>query len=102
MGFYVDVVNGDYLNAQRKADQILEKVPGAVETDGLAFNPNLICVIENPTFDAAGWCYNRREHMEFFMDRSGRPKRWIVVPDIAPLMPHLRAEDIEDLRKERT
>lgn len=43
--------------------------------DGKAF----ICVIENPRFDAAAFCYDRREFEAFALDLTGRRKTWLLM-----------------------
>lgn len=39
----------------------------------------LVCVVENPHFDAAGYCYNEREFKEFTDTSDPRHKTWVLM-----------------------
>lgn len=91
MGYYIDVnSNGVRLPARNKADYLI--TDGGVELKGssIKFQPNLVCVIENGPFDAAGFCYNQEEFEVFNYSKDFRPKRWIVYPKAAELSGYLK------------
>lgn len=39
----------------------------------------LVCVIENPGFDAAAVAYCEEEYHRFKYDESGRPRTWLLM-----------------------
>ena len=39
----------------------------------------LVCVLQNPTFDAAGVCYNNQEMLDFDQPSDYRPKTWLYL-----------------------
>lgn len=48
------------------------------------FQENLVCVVDNGPFAAAGWAFDEREMREFSApDR--RPKQWMIVPNVENL-----------------
>jgi hypothetical protein len=83
MGYYINKTSkGVELPNAHKADYLI--LDGATEVKA-EFQPNLICVIENGPFDAAGFIYSKQE-FEYFTDpRDNRPKRWLVHPKAAEL-----------------
>jgi hypothetical protein len=85
MGYYINKnSNGIDLPPGNKADYII--LDGGVEISRpKKFVRNLICVIENPNFDAAGYIYSADEFKAFTDPRDTRPKRWIIHPNAAKL-----------------
>lgn len=85
MGKYINhTPDGKELPPKGKADTILATFPGAEEV-GVNLNYNmedLVCVVENPVFDAAAWAYTPLEAMRFDDPFDLRPKRWLIVPDV--------------------
>lgn len=82
MGYYIDKVRETYLDPRDKARQILTLIEGAkvIKERPIAFQPDLVCVVENGLFDAAGYCYNEEE-MRAFNEPDGRRRTWLTVPD---------------------
>jgi len=77
MGYYVDVNSkGEGLAPQNKAQQLIADgarvIPAPRE-----FRTNLVCVMENGLFDAAGYAYSKAE-MEEFLSPCGRRKTWLI------------------------
>ena len=85
MGYYINQnLNGTQLPPKHKADYLL--LDGGVEIkEPKIFVQGLICVIENPTFDAAGFIYSEEELRAFSDPEDIRPKRWIIHPKAAEL-----------------
>lgn len=77
MGYYINKNSkGEDLPAHGKVAALME--------DGAKsclpyFKPNLICVVDNGMFEAAGYCYNEDE-FEVFAREDGRDKTWLVHP----------------------
>lgn len=86
MGFYIDKVGSNWLRPQDKAHQLLELVKGAevIHERPITFQPDLVCVVENGMFDAAGFCYSEQE-MKDFERPDGRARTWLRVPGAAKL-----------------
>jgi len=88
MGYYINQTSkGVQLPNGDKADYLI--LYGAKEVKA-EFQPNLICVVENGPFDAAGFAYDEKEFNEFNNYRDGRPKRWLVHPLAAKLSGYTR------------
>ena len=78
MGKYINKTSkGEILPAFDKAKILIED--GAHEVDDSVFLENMICVVENPMFDAAGYAIDERE-FEYFKRPDGRSKTWLVHP----------------------
>lgn len=80
MGYYIET-----LHPKGKAKQLVD-VHGAelvLSPDKFDFNgPDaLICVVENPLFDAAAIVYNAKERNEFLMwPGDTRERTWLKLP----------------------
>lgn len=84
MGYYINQINGKLLPTHNKADFLIEN--GATIVEGkVEFQENLVCVVENFLFDAAGYIYSNFELEEFNNPYDKRPKTWLIVPDAAKL-----------------
>ena len=87
MGLYIEQLkDGTHLTPRNKAQQLVGD--GARELTGLEimYQPNLVCVVRNPNFDAAGYVYSEREFQRFLRGVDPRDIRWFVYegsPDIA-------------------
>lgn len=80
MGLYLEVDSKKVpLGIRSKADNLI--MDGAREiTVTPTYQRNLVCVVNNGPFEAAGFIYSRQEFSEFFgTDR--RPRRWLVCTD---------------------
>lgn len=83
MGFYINTTSkGVELPRNNKADYLI--LDGATEVKAV-FQPNLICVVENGQFEAAGYAYSEAEFEVFNDPQDPRPKRWLVHPMAAKL-----------------
>lgn len=79
MGMYINHYKGQALPAIGKARVLIEN--GATVTDGKTFTENLVCVVDNVFFEAAGYCFNEREYKDWTNPNDTRPKKWLIVPD---------------------
>lgn len=80
MGFYIETPG-----------QVIDKTKRLVKDYGAGIvNPPssfdqvpedkaLICVVTNPFFEAAGYCYDEREFAVFSNIRDDRPKTWLLM-----------------------
>lgn len=87
MGQYLNrTPTGAPLPAKGKADAILAAFPGAKEIwpARREFVDDLVCVLENGPFDAAGYAYSEQEMLDFAQP-DGRRKRWLIVPGVKEL-----------------
>lgn len=85
MGYYVESNSkGHILSASfnNKVKELIED--GAKQVDGSKFEPNLICVVDNGSFAAAGYAFSEQEY-EVFKHPDGRRKAWLVHPLAAKL-----------------
>ena len=76
---------GRYINEDSKGNPIgasaSDKVKnlvadGAKVIPGGEYVPNMVCVVNNYAFAAAGYCYDEREYQDF-RHPDGRPKTWL-------------------------
>lgn len=93
MGLYVNSIRGTDLPVVGKVKEILRLVPEAQILNagkigeifggysGL-WEPELVCVVSNPTFEAAAWAYNEIEMQAFNRTEDPRPRAWIRLPGV--------------------
>jgi hypothetical protein len=84
MGYYIDVVKGQTLPPKSKVIWLMTIGEAKVAETPVKFQPNLVCVVENAYFDAAGYAFSKEE-MEAFLYPDPRPKTWLIVPNAAEL-----------------
>jgi hypothetical protein len=78
MGKYINRNSkGELLPPFNKAKSLIDD--GATIVDDSKYLENMICVIENPLFDAAGYAFSESEY-EVFKQPDGRDKVWLVHP----------------------
>jgi len=86
MGQYIDYIEGVHIgtSAEEKVNS-LKNNGGVVINTPTEFQENLVCVIDNGWFGAAGHAYDERE-MKIFLNNDGRPKVWMIVPNAEKLV----------------
>ena len=62
------------LSADEKIRSLI--ADGAIRVSDDEFIPNLVCVVENYSFGAAGYCHSKEEY-EQFKYPDGRKKTWL-------------------------
>lgn len=77
MGRYLNQNSKGGLPAVGKYEALI--ADGGIPDDGKVFKENLVCVVENGPFDAAGYAYSERE-FEAMSYPDGRRKKWLVYP----------------------
>jgi len=83
MGYYINTTsNGRPLLPKGKFNELIKD--GGTVASGQEFVPNLICVVENLMFDAAGYCFSLKEYQDF-KDITDRRKVWLTHPQAAKL-----------------
>jgi hypothetical protein len=76
MGYYINEDSkGNLLPQTGKAQALIND--GAVITNN-TFKENLVCVVENSVFDAAGYAYDEREFEVFNHPDDPRQRTWLV------------------------
>lgn len=84
---------GKYINVDSKGKSLgssyMSKInklmdDGATEVSDKYFQPNLICVVDNGVFAAAGYAYDEGE-FEVFKRFDNRPKTWLIHPNASDL-----------------
>lgn len=82
MGFYLETPRH-----KQKAEQLV-KLYNAREVrmedalDAIYENKHaVICVVRNPNFDAAAFCYNLQEFRRFNYVDDDRPRKWLIIED---------------------
>jgi len=80
---------GKYINEDSKGEALgtsfAQKVMGLI-TDGAEevhaekFEPNLVCIVDNGMFAAAGYAFDEDEFKEFKNHTGGRTTRWFIYP----------------------
>jgi len=99
MGLYLEKLkDGSPLRGDKSAALIGD---GARElfAPWIGFQPNLVCVVKNETYDAAAYIYNWKEFLRFrfVVDVEGLPTRWFIYqdsPEIARMAYNLAKDDL--------
>jgi hypothetical protein len=87
MGRYLNQdVKGEPLPATGKVEAIIKRIPGTIVRahpphDESEWTPDLVCVVENGFFDAAGYAHSPEEMMAFSLPHDRRHKTWLHVPN---------------------
>ena len=82
MGFYLNTIKGTGLPSRGKAEAILALVAGSKKiSPPLIWEPDLVCVVNNGTFEAAAHAYSEEEMHHFLDHLNGRPAQWMLVPN---------------------
>jgi hypothetical protein len=78
MGYYInETSDGKGLPASGKVQALLNDGAKIVKAE---FQTNLVCVVDNGFFEAAGYCYSESEFQAFNHPTDNRPKTWLVHP----------------------
>jgi hypothetical protein len=87
MGMYVNTDSkGKDIGASFESKIASLLADGAVQTNGKEFEKDLVCVVDNGFFAAAGYCFNEREYACFSDTSDTRRKAWFTyehVVDVA-------------------
>lgn len=81
MGRYVNKLsNGRALAPFGKAQDLIQDGATHINPAPQNFIPNLICVVDNGIFEAAGYCFSENEFRAFARE-DGRFKTWLTHPN---------------------
>lgn len=79
MGKYINEINGNYIGSSFSNKSIAIKKAGGVRIPTpTVFQPNLVCIIDNGAFSAAGYIYDEEE-FKVFLQPDPRPKQWFIL-----------------------
>jgi hypothetical protein len=80
MGYYINKINSQVLGTSfdEKCQGLLDN--GATQTSDSEFKENLVCVVDNGIFAAAGYAFSEKE-FEYFKMPDTRRKKWFIVPN---------------------
>jgi hypothetical protein len=83
MGKYLNVYKGKMLGDSFKSKMSVLLLMGAeiVPTEGLKFEEELVCLVDNGPFAAAAWAHTEAE-FNHFMEPDPRARFWFRVPDV--------------------
>lgn len=88
MGFYINnLPDGRKLAPKNKYHELLTSIPESwvpVTRDGkgipVRWHPDLVCVVENPQFDAALHVVTQAEFDYIIFNPDPRRKKWLIIP----------------------
>ena len=80
MGYYINQNSkGDSLPSSGKVEALIADGATLVESELIGvWQPNLVCVVNNGPFEAAGYAYSEEEMKAFSQANDPRPKTWLV------------------------
>lgn len=86
MGFYLEVPGTVTKNKAQLIQQLYNAVPVSQEQAEQIVKTAqqaVVCVVENPTFDAAAFCHSPEEFNRFSHPMDDRKKTWLMIHDRA-------------------
>lgn len=85
MGYYInELPDGTKLPAQGKVTALIEKVGAVLIPPPNSFKEDLVCVVDNGPFEAAGYAFSEDE-FKVFAEIDNRPTKWLIVPNAKEL-----------------
>jgi len=82
MGQYITNIDGERIGTTFDEKCRALQTLGAVPVEGDQFEKDLVCVVDNGPFAAAGYAFNNREFEEF-KSPCGRRKQWFTLANAA-------------------
>jgi len=82
MGKYINLNSkGEHIGTsyQDKVNSLIADGATTLDPSNLTYQPNMVCVMNNGMFAAAGYAYSESEFKAFNMP-DGRSKTWLVYP----------------------
>lgn len=77
MGYYINNIGTTF---KEKVDNLVRDYNAEIIPEPTEFKDNLVCVVNNGLFAAAGYTYDQME-MDEFKSPDPRPKKWLIVPN---------------------
>lgn len=91
MGYYINVDSkGNALSASNKHHDLIIDGATVISPSPKSFIPNLVCVVDNGLFQAAGFCYDECEFNDWADPSDTRKKVWLVYERAAELSGYLQ------------
>lgn len=84
MGYYINKVGDKHLPNIGKAEFLIQHAKATRILSPTEWKDDLVCVVNNGLFEAAGYVYNEAEMREF-KRADGRPRVWLSVPNAKDL-----------------
>ena len=81
MGKYINIIDGKQIPTSFVGKILAIELKGGVQVTDEKFLPNMVCVVDNGFFAAAGYIYNEDEY-EAFKIPDGRPKVWFTLEGV--------------------
>ena len=80
MGYYINQNSlGEPLPTSGKVEALIKDGATLVESELIGYwQPNLICVVDNGAFEAAGHAYSEEEMKAFSQPNDPRTRTWLV------------------------
>lgn len=80
MGKYINFTSKGALKPDfdSKCASLIEDGAVKLSTQPKTFQDNLVCVVDNGMFAAAGYCYDEQEFEEFTYSKDTRTKAWFI------------------------
>lgn len=82
MGQYINQIEGITMGPDFESKCLIIKMHGGEATEAKEFEENLVCVMDNGPFAAAGYAYSEEEWKVFSLP-DDRKKQWFVLPNAA-------------------
>ena len=87
MGKYINSIGDDTSGASYQDKCALLERNGAQKVEPKSFQKDLVCVVNNGPFAAAGYAYSEREFDYFYTGfekgSDPRPHQWYILPNAA-------------------
>ena len=81
MGKYINIVDDVHIGVTFSEKCASLVTAGAAEVSGSNFEEDLVCVVDNGAFAAAGYAYDYAEY-EYMKREDGRTKKWFILPRV--------------------
>ena len=78
MGLYINQTQNGPLGSHQKAKSLQDAGAKLLGPSNPGYQPNLICVVNNGIFEAAGYCDSEREYQAFTHPSDDRLKTWLT------------------------
>ena len=81
MGYYIENIGTTF---KEKIENLKSKHNATLLpniNNNIKFQPNLVCVVDNGFFAAAGYVFDESEFQAFNHPSDNRPKEWLIVPN---------------------
>lgn len=87
MGYYINTTSkGEILAPFNKVEKLVQD-GATIISSPTEFQENLVCVVRNAMFEAAGYAYSEREmeHFQYSEFEDGRERTWLIYKHAAKL-----------------